>query len=275
LDPAREPVVPEDAATLLVLRDVAGGIEVFCVRRHGKSAFMGGVVVFPGGKLDAADGAAHALGNGVHPRAAQFADDAAHASALTICACRESLEEAALLPCDPDIDAAHAERLRSDLTHHADFAKLLRSEGLTLRTADLVPFARWITPEAEARRYDARFFVTRRPAGQEGRHDDHETTSSMWATPARLLEAFHRGDLVLAPPTLRTLELLLPLATVEQAMELASTQSLLPIRPRLVPHDPPMLTLPGDPTHEHDDVRVAGATRFVLRDGKFVSEEPS
>jgi hypothetical protein len=36
-----------------------------------------------------------------------------------------------------------------------------------------------------------------------------------------------------------------------------------------------MLTLPGDPTHEHDDVRVAGATRFVLRDGKFVSEEPS
>ena len=52
-DKDREPVTPKDAATLLVLRDAAGGgVEIFCVRRHAKSAFMGGVVVFPGGDYE-------------------------------------------------------------------------------------------------------------------------------------------------------------------------------------------------------------------------------
>jgi hypothetical protein len=35
-----------------------------------------------------------------------------------------------------------------------------------------------------------------------------------------------------------------------------------------------MLTLPGDPEHEVAERRVDGPTRFVLRDGRFVGEEP-
>src|SRR5690606_35126604 len=134
------------------------------------------------------------------------------------------------------------------------------------------PFARWVTPRAEARRYDARFFMTELPAGQRGRHDDHETTSSVWATPARMLDAFMRGDVFLAPPTIRAFELLLGVRSSAEAIALCAAQSLAPICPELVSTDPPTLALPGDRAHSVREPAVAGPTRFVLRDGKFVSE---
>lgn len=275
LDENRAPVVPRDAATLLVLRRrEQGGVEVFCVRRHAKSAFMGGVVVFPGGKLDAADADLLAHTDGVHERAATFADDAAHAHALAVCACREALEEAGILPAEPAPAAARIEELRRELEGHRDFRRLLTDAGLKLGTSKLVPFARWVTPAAEARRYDARFFLTEIPPAQTGRHDEHETTSSVWATPEEMLAAFGAGQLFLAPPTIRALEILREAAGVEHALELAAAQSLAPICPELVSVDPPTLALPGDAAHSIRERRVSGPTRFVLRDGKFVSEDP-
>ena len=74
------------------------------------------------------------------------------------------------------------------------------------------------------------------------------------------------------------------------ARALAAAQSLLPICPELVavpmggpraPQTPrgadadaPFLALPGDPAHSLAGRRVAGPTRFVLRDARFVSEDP-
>ena len=62
LDPNRPVVAPREAATLILVRDRAPNaakgeprLEVFCVVRHTKSGFLGGAVVFPGGKVDAAD----------------------------------------------------------------------------------------------------------------------------------------------------------------------------------------------------------------------------
>ena len=40
----------------------------------------------------------------------------------------------------------------------------------------LVPWAHWVTPPSEVRRFDTRFFVTRAPADQAPVHDAHETT---------------------------------------------------------------------------------------------------
>jgi 8-oxo-dGTP pyrophosphatase MutT (NUDIX family) len=48
-------LVPQPASTVLVLRDSAAGPEVFMVRRHEGTAFMGGAHVFPGGRVDAGD----------------------------------------------------------------------------------------------------------------------------------------------------------------------------------------------------------------------------
>jgi 8-oxo-dGTP pyrophosphatase MutT (NUDIX family) len=271
LESNREAVTPKDAATMLVLRptSAADAVEVFCVRRHAKSAFMGGAVVFPGGKLDTSDAG---LGGAVHKRASIFAADDAHAHALAVCACRESFEEAALLPCAPPLDDVAVRALRTRLEAGEDFHDLIAEAGVELTTDALIPFARWVTPEAEQRRYDARFFLARLSEGQLGRHDAHETTMSVWSTPARLIDAFVAGDLFLAPPTLRCLELLRDVTSVDAAFALADEQSLLPICPAFVPGEPPMLVIAGDPKHEIKQRRVAGHTRFVLRDGKFVSE---
>ena len=46
---------PRDAATIIMLRDGAAGLEVFLLKRHSASEVLGGAYVFPGGKVDAAD----------------------------------------------------------------------------------------------------------------------------------------------------------------------------------------------------------------------------
>jgi len=268
-------VPPRDAATLLVLRPAETGnaAEVFCVRRHGMSAFMGGVVVFPGGKLDAGDGdpAFTQLTLRPHPRAGLFARDRDHARALAVCACRESLEEAAIMPARPAVNATEADALRRRLAGGADFQALLRERALALDLGALVPFARWITPAGEARRYDARFFMTQLPPGQRGEHDARETTGGMWATAGELLASYQTGDLFLAPPTIRALELLRDAGDIEATLRLCARQTLEPVCPQFVPGDPPMLVLPGDPLHTVPEPRVAGGSRFVIRDGRFVS----
>ena len=61
LHPQREPVLPRPAATVLLLRDAAEGVEVLMTRRSPTASFAPGAYVFPGGAIDAADAQAHAL----------------------------------------------------------------------------------------------------------------------------------------------------------------------------------------------------------------------
>ena len=89
-----------------------------------------------------------------------------------------------------------------------------------------------------------------------------------------MIAAFMRDDVMLAPPTLRCLELLCEVRDIDDAMAVAGQQSLQPICPELVQNDERlMLTLPGDAQHSIPQRRVAGATRFVLVDGKFLSQD--
>ena len=250
--------------------------------RHPRSSFLGGAVVFPGGKVEPADAAAlwadHATEP--HPRGAEMIDpgapDAPTARAVAVAACRETLEEAGIVPLDPPgADPAAVEALRREAASAEGLAAALASRGLRLALDRLVPWGRWVTPEAESKRFDARFFLLELPEGQVGRHDEHETTMGFWATPASVLARFARGEIFLAPPTTRTLELLQTVSDVEAARALAREQSLQPICPVFVPDErAPFLAIPGDPTHGVRARRVAGPTRFVLRDGRFVSEDP-
>lgn len=277
--------MPRDAATLVLVRDGAGGLEVFCVERNKQSRFLGGAIVFPGGKLDAGDGGAQWEDLVTTPREPQasgapFTSDQMHLRALAIAACRESLEEAAILPVAGEgarrVDGAALDALRKDLDKDAGaLARFLEARALRLDLAALRPFARWITPEAEARRFDARFFLAVAPAGQSGAHDEHETMASFWATPVEVLRRFHAGEVQLAPPTHRILTLLGELKDAAEAVAFADTSNLDPICPRLVPQgDTLALLLPGDPEHEVREARVPGRSRYVLRGERWLSEEP-
>src|SRR5581483_11522146 len=123
---------------------------------------------------------------------------------------------------------------------------------------------------------DARFFLLEVPAGQVGEHDRRETTMSFWATPGDVLARAERGEIFLAPPTSRTLELLAEVGSVREATALAEGLSLAPVCPRFVaagPDGAPFLALPGDPEHELSERVVPGPTRYVWRGERFVSEE--
>ncbi|HEV8014322.1 MAG TPA: NUDIX hydrolase [Stellaceae bacterium] len=177
------------AATVLLLRDAAAGLEVLMITRHAETVFAGGAAVFPGGRLDPEDGAPALL---QHCRAVPGSDAAQ--MALRVCAIRETFEEAGLLLAR----RAGSERLLTSselgaiqaallvrLGKTADFTALVCEGGLELATDLLVPFAHWITPAIRPRRYDTYFFLAPAPAEQEARHDGHEAVDSIWVAPGQ------------------------------------------------------------------------------------------
>lgn len=280
LDPNREAVVPRDAATVILLREATPGFAVFMVRRHKKSGFMGGAHVFPGGTLDEADRADESLSRveGLSREAAAQLlgdDDPARALGLFVAAIRETFEEAGVLLAE-GADAIDRAAARACLHEGGSFDALVRDEALTLRADHLAPWARWVTPVLERRRYDARFFLARSPAAQEAEHDRIEVTEGEWLRPAEALERWEAGSIQLPPPTLRTLEQLSAFSTIDEAF--ARAAEVAP--PKIVmPHfvqmgDTAALTLPGDPEHPIAEKRIEGPSRFVLVDGAFRSRDP-
>ena len=224
-------VSPVPAATVVLLRAVPGGPEVLMVRRTRRASFMADAYVFPGGRVEAADGAGEA--------------------AFAQAAVRETAEEA----------------------------------GVRVAAADLVPLAHWITPSAEPKRFDARFFIAECPEGQTARHDAAETIDALWATPRTLLERHAKGDLKLPPPTIRNLEDLAPHPTIEAALAWARARPVVPILPKLVPlgatlaivlpWDPEYPALPGEGSAIAITHPVAKApSRFVLEEGRWWGRAP-
>ena len=279
----REPVVPKDAATIILVRDGVAGLEVFCVERSKQSRFVGGAIVFPGGKLDPSDHDAAWAPLTTDPRATTaghsepFADDAAHLRALAIAACRETLEEATLLFVRGDKKPTDAEllALREKLTTEPGALRAFLTEhALQLDLGALHAFARWTTPTAEARRFDTRFFLAIAPPEQTGKHDDVETTASFWARPADILDRNARNEVTLLPPTNRSLTLLGECADTKAAIALCAAANLSPICPRIVPTgDTVAIVLPGDPEHDVREPRVPGPSRFVKRGDQWLPSD--
>jgi 8-oxo-dGTP pyrophosphatase MutT (NUDIX family) len=284
-----DPIVadPRPAATVIVLRDRSTGPEVFMVRRHEGTAFMGGAHVFPGGRVDAADhDGSEAWCDGIAHAAQQLAGlPAGEAVAYHVAAARELYEEAGVLL------ARHAtgafvslggadvqERLKQDRTDvhggRIPLRAVIEREHLRLALDALVLFAHWVTPPIDTRQFDTRFFMTRVPPDQTPAHDDTETTHSTWVRPADAIAQALVGDLVLPPPTWTTLRELEPFASVEAALAWARTRAIVRRMPKLVEQDGRrMLLLPGDPLHPDaagDD--PPAETRFVFVDRRWRAE---
>jgi 8-oxo-dGTP pyrophosphatase MutT (NUDIX family) len=210
------PAVPaaRPAATVVLVRDdpASGRPQVFLQRRAGGMAFAGGMTVFPGGGVAPGDHLA-AAGSGTPawrgPDGTWWArrfgiPSAADAAALVVAAVRETFEECGVLLAGPGTVDGHA---RDDLVAgRRTLSDVLAHAGLPLRADLLGPWARWVTPEAEPRRYDTAFFVARLPQAQEADARTTEAVEATWWTPADALEGARRGALRLLPPTRHTLE---------------------------------------------------------------------
>jgi 8-oxo-dGTP pyrophosphatase MutT (NUDIX family) len=197
------------AATILIVRDSAAGLEVLMVERHANIGFAGGALVWPGGKIDPAD-----FDTGWLNAASGLAEFDEDERAARVGAVREAYEECGLLFATRDGQpvGSHANSL-TDLRAPVDkdatlFQPLVRGHGLTLCTHDLHPFARWIPPPAMHKRFDTRFYLAAMPDGQTPVQDGTEAVDIIWIKPQEALDQLAAGTRKIIFPTARNLELL-------------------------------------------------------------------
>jgi 8-oxo-dGTP pyrophosphatase MutT (NUDIX family) len=243
---------PRDAATVVLLRDGAGGVEAYLLRRLGTMAFAGGMYVFPGGSVDPRDGDADIAWQG--PPAAEWAAplsaDEPLARALVAAAVRETFEESGVLLASPvpDDRGLLAREQAALLDRSASMAEVLARNGLVLRADLLRPWAHWTTPELEPKRFDTRFFVAALPEGQSPVHFRGESDHSEWVAPRVAVERHARGELGMLPPTVFTLAELSAYDTVAGVLAAATARDIRRVLPRIVVSgDDVLLLLPGDP----------------------------
>ena len=140
---------PKDASTLIIVRD---GKEVLMGKRSTKHVFMASKYVFPGGRVDRADG--------LVPRPIDLESDVAqqlergatpHRSrALAMAAIRETYEEAGLI-----LGADQDGSVKTRSPGWKDFYGMGKVPALD----KLEYIARAVTPPGRPRRFDSRFFM--------------------------------------------------------------------------------------------------------------------
>ena len=101
--------------------------------------------------------------------------------------------------------------------------ELEEEAGISLDLSnELIPLARWVTPEVVKTRFDTWFFLARAPEAVEVKPDNFEMTEALWVNPADALVAAEAGDMAIVFPTLKQLEALVPAGDTNEAMERAA-----------------------------------------------------
>jgi 8-oxo-dGTP pyrophosphatase MutT (NUDIX family) len=276
--------IPKKASTVILLKDKEPeGFEVFLLKRHEKSSFMGGNFVYPGGRVDRKDGSSEisSFSKGITSEEAQRilggAFSPEESLAYWIAAIRELFEEAGvLLVYDQQRNLLQLKN-RDEQERFLNYRGLLqkaeigicelaKKENLSFALDQLRYYAHWITPEARSERFDTYFFLTRYPSGQEASHDQKETTAGIWITPEEALEENLRGGTVLSPPTLKTLEDLSRFKTIDEvftSLRNAEIRAILPVLTKI--SSGPMIILPWDLEYE---VFRKGETPSPLEHGR-------
>lgn len=227
---------PRPAATAVLVRDGADGPELLLLKRHRSAGFVPGAWVFPGGRVDDED-ADPALVEllGAEPRGP--------APAYWMAVVREVFEETGVLlartadgaVCRDSTASESLARWRIELLEgSASLLDVLRAEGLSPDITRTVYCSHWITPVAEPKRYDTRFFLAELPAGCAATIDEREMSGVVWATAAEALERFRTGRLAMVFPTVKTIQMLEPFRSVDEMLAAFRGAEVPAVLPRLV-----------------------------------------
>jgi len=266
------------------------------MRRHRDQAFMGGAFVFPGGRLDESDCNPELVSyvKGIDCYQARqklqepnLSDD--KSLGLYFAALRETFEEAGVLLA---YDAAGEIITFSDEERAKRFSgyrlKLHENEINLIGFAELediyfaldflTPYSHWITPEIEQKRFDTRFFLTLMPIGQTPIHDAIEMTESLWITPSMALKKHHNDEIILMPPTLKTIEELNDFDSAKDLLSHARSVNILTILPQaFTTSDSFGVKLPHDPEYTiaeyKQPVSPEEPSRIVMKDGRWRTEK--
>ena len=233
-DPASTPL---PAATVLLLRPAEPQLQVLMVVRHEKIDFASGALVFPGGKVDAADGdpllAPYISG-------ADAFDDLARA--FRVAAIREAFEESGVLLARErgSRDTLPANRLNELASYRKGLESgevtmldLVTRENLQLATDLLIDYSHWVTPAFVPKRFDTWFFLARAPADQIAVHDGRELVDSVWISPATALEDLAAKRRTILFPTRLNLMMLDESRTTDEAFDAARVRPIKTVEPRI------------------------------------------
>ena len=239
--PKIEGAAPRPATTVLLLRpsqpgDAASPLEVFMVVRHHQIDSFSGALVFPGGKLEEADGAPALR---ARCGGADKIDDAE--LKFRVAGVREAFEECGVLLARKRgqralIGAADLkgieERWRSKLAKdEASIVDMVEAEDLEIATELMTPYAHWITPTFVPKRFDTWFFLAEAPEDQVALHDGSESTDSVWIGAQEAIDEATAGKRTLVHATLKNLELLAEGKTVAGAIAAASARKIVTVQP--------------------------------------------
>ena len=183
-----------EAASAVVAREGADGLEVLVLERGGSTRFLPGYVAFPGGSIDLED---RELGR----RWFGTADEARRA-----CAVRELIEEVSLA-------------LTGGGVMSADTLDVVDREPPT--AGQLPELAHWVAPPRVPVRFDARYFTVRAPSDVDPRPDGTETADAWWVSPSRLLEEWADGRRRLYWPTFFTVSEIAACRSVDELFALS------------------------------------------------------
>ena len=210
---------PIPAATLIVVRERGGAPpELLMVERAQGMAFAGGALVFPGGRIDAAD----------RELAAELDVEAAAVAAV-----RETLEETAVpVGLAPTPSPSAATELQRALVADGPFGRLLDDAGLHIDAPSLTAFARWVPKFHAVRRFDTLFYVAASPPGDwQPQVVEGECARAEWLSASEVLEREARGQARLIFPTRRTLERLAQHSNFDAIRADARAHPIEPVTP--------------------------------------------
>jgi 8-oxo-dGTP pyrophosphatase MutT (NUDIX family) len=263
-----EAMVPIRQAATVMLVDDRPDLQVLMMERSANTVFAGGMWVFPGGSVDAADNLErfqHVSMRRTDAEASRLMGLPSGGLAYYIAAIREAFEEAGILlalsrDTRQPIDLKEAETAARFEVHRdhvnegrRDFIDIIEEENLVLDAGEMHYVARWITPVGPPRRFDARFFVARMPERQIPVHDDGELVHSKWLSPREILRRFESEQMVLMSPTLRMIR---SLAKFDNAGDVirAAMHNLPDERARV--NEEREIILPGDAGYETADETI-------------------
>jgi 8-oxo-dGTP pyrophosphatase MutT (NUDIX family) len=194
------------AVSVILTRDSAKGLEVFVQHRASTMDFAAGAVAFPGGRVDSIDSSGWYFDHEIL---------AAHAAAWA----NSSIAD------PPSLALLNAGRLIAAARREVE-----EECGISLDQTALAPWANWITPEGEPKRFDTYFYISAVTSGVEPVHQTTEASESLWMAVPRLLEEQEAGRLRILPPTLSMLDELDEIGTVAHMLDLK--RSIIPMRLR-------------------------------------------
>ena len=253
------PAEPRHASTVVLLRDGRDGMQAYLLRRTQTMAFAAGMYVFPGGSVDPRDETLSDEAWAGPPPAAWaqlLSADEALTKALVCAAVRETFEESGVMLAGAGADDVVADTTGDDweadraalVDRSLSFAAMLDRRGLVLRADLLRPWAHWITPEIEPKRYDTRFFVAALPTGQRTRDVGGEADRVAWVRPSDALAAAQSGEMGMLPPTAFTLSEIAAYDDVDAVLAAGTARDVKPVLPKVVVDDDEQarLLLPHD-----------------------------